>query len=124
MIKFSGSPDNAIEIVGAAKKPLSLYLNRQLIKILEDLGVPLESFLCLQRKAVEALRVSTINPVNAYHFLDRQEVSLAAQLPWLIRKLHCIGIDFSREPFLRDTLELAVLIQLRLIKYKSHILVE
>ena len=101
-----------------------MYLNRQLIKILEDLGVPYESFEALQKEAVEQLRITTLSPVNASTFLDRNHVSRAAHLPWLIRKLHYIDLDFSEDDFLRNTLELAVLAQLREIKYRSRILVK
>jgi len=40
MIKFQGSTDQNLEICGAAYKPLPMYLNRDFVKILEDLGVP------------------------------------------------------------------------------------
>ena len=124
MIKFEGSPDMNIEICGSARKPLPMYLNRQTIKILEDLGVPYEPFQQLQRHAVNQLRMTTVSPINASTFLDRNRVSPAAQLPWLIRKLESIGLRFNDDEFLSDTLELAVLVQLNEIKYKSRIFVD
>ena len=95
-----------------------MYLNRQMIKILEDLGVPLQPFQDLQQEAVDQLRVTTTSPINASTFLDRNHISRAAQLPWLVRNLHYMGLDFTEDHFLRDTLELAVLKQLREIKYR------
>ena len=123
MIKFEAVSDR-IEICGAGFRPLNMFLNRQLIKILEDLGVPDESFLSLQDEAVEQLRITTENPINAGYYLQRNDIGKSARLSWLVRKLSYIGISFSDDGFLRDTLELAVLIQLRKLKYKSRIFVE
>ena len=61
MIKFP-SPSFNVEICGAGFKPLPMYLNRQLIKILEDLGVKPEAFMNLQNKAVDELRRITESP--------------------------------------------------------------
>ena len=124
MIKFRGSNDTNIEICGAASKPLPMYLNRQLIKVLEDLGVAEKPFLELQATAVEQLRLTTLSPINASTFFQRNFIGRATKLPWLIRKLSSIGLLFSNDEFLRNTLELAVLIQLREIKHRSRILVE
>ncbi|KAL8705424.1 MAG: hypothetical protein Q9201_001448 [Fulgogasparrea decipioides] len=123
MIKFEAD-SRQIEICGAAFKALPMYLNRQLIKILEDLGVSGQAFLDLQADAVEQLRFTTENPINAGYYLQRNTIGKAARLPWLVRKLWYIGLSFSDDSFLRDTLELGVLIQLRELKYRSRIYVE
>ena len=124
MVKFSGSDASDIEICGAAYRPLPMYLNRQLIKILEDLGVPDQVFLDLQADAVERLRRTTLNPINAANFLKRNFVGEIAQTPWLIRKLDDMGLPFEADNFLRDTVEMAVLVQLRELKHRARILVE
>ncbi|KAL6721669.1 hypothetical protein ACLMJK_000773 [Lecanora helva] len=124
MIKFGGTNVADIEICGAANKPLSMYLNRQLIKIFEDLGVPPEPFLKLQSIAVEKLRMTTLSAINASSFFQRNFIGKEARLPWLIRKLWAIGFSFTDDDFLRNTLELAVLIELREIKHRSRILVD
>lgn len=124
MIKFGGTDVADIEICGSALKPLPMYLNRQLIKILEDLHVPDQAFLALQADAVETLRMTTQSAINAASFLERNFVGKAARLPWLVRKLWAMGFSFADDDFLRDTLELAVLIQLREIKHRSRIRVE
>ena len=116
MIKFPGSKDTNIEICGAAFKPLPMYLNRQLVKILEDLGVAETSFLTLQSQAVERLRTTTQSAINAANFLQRSYVGKAAKLPWLFKKLHYLGLSFGSDAFLRSVLELAVLLQLRELK--------
>ena len=124
MIKFEGSTATDIEICGAGFKPLPMYLNRQVIKILEDLGVPDQSFLKLQAEAVEGLRITASNPINAAYFLKRNLVGKAAGLSTLIRRLFYLGFVYSDDSFLRNTVELAVLIQLREIKHRSRIVVE
>ena len=124
MIKFGGTNVSDIEICGAAFKPLPMYLNRQLIKILEDLHVPGESFLNLQADAVEKLRITTLSPVNAASFLERNFIGKPARTPWLIRELWAIGFSFTDDDFLRNTVELAVLVQLRELKHRSRIRVE
>lgn len=124
MIKFGGTKAADIEICGSTMRPLPFYLNRQLIKILEDLLVPAQSFLDLQADAVEKLRMTTLSAINAASFLQRNSISKAARLPWLIRKLWSIGLSFSDDEFLSKTLELAVLVQLREIKHRSRIPVE
>jgi len=48
MIKFEGSTSMDIELCGSNLRPLPMYLNRQVIKILEDIGVKDSWFLDLQ----------------------------------------------------------------------------
>ena len=124
MIKFGGTTVSDIEICGAAFKPLPMFLNRPLIKILEDLRVPHEAFLNLQRDAVEKLRITTLSPVNAASFLDRNFIGKLTRTPWLIRKLWAIGLSFTDDDFLRNTVEIAVLVQLRELKHRSRIRIE
>lgn len=45
MIKFPGTDKADIELCGAAYRPLPMYLNRQLIKIMEDLGIDQDWFM-------------------------------------------------------------------------------
>lgn len=123
MIKFEGTGEN-IEICGAGLKPLPMYLNRPLIKILEDLGVEGTVFLDLQAAAVEKLRMTTTSPVNAANFLQRNLIGKAARLPWLIRKLMDLDILFNDDAFLRNALELVILVQLRELKYSKLIVLQ
>ena len=121
MVKFEGSPANDIEICGAAFKPLPMYLNRQLIKILEDLGVSEEAFLSLQQEAVEQLRMIVESPVNAASFFRRSNVGETAKLPWLVRELWGLGILYTDDSFLKQVLEVCVLAELRELKHRSRI---
>ncbi|KAI9846864.1 MAG: hypothetical protein M1837_003476 [Sclerophora amabilis] len=124
MIKFSGSSATDIEICGAASRPLPMFLNRQLIKIMEDLGVSRPTLVDLQNEAVEQLRITTLSPINASNFLHRNRIGTTAHLPWFIKKLHRMGLAFQIDPFLRDSLEMAVLVRLRELKHRARIPVE
>ena len=123
MIKFPvrDNKTSNIEICGAALKALPLNLNRQLIKILEDLGVPPKAFLDLQANAIDDLRMTTKNPINSANFLQRKDIGKAARLPWLLRKVQAIGLQFDEDDFLRNALELAVLAELRELKHRARI---
>lgn len=124
MIKFPGSDSTDIEICGAANKPLPLYLNQQIIKILEDMGVEDDFFLDHQAKEVERLRMITSSPINASTFLRTQAVGEPIHLPWFINKLKSLKLSFHADNFLRDVLEIAVLIELRALKHKARIPVQ
>ncbi|KAL2060352.1 hypothetical protein VTL71DRAFT_9747 [Oculimacula yallundae] len=124
MIKFDGSTWPDIEICEAAYRPLTMYLNRQVIKILEDLGVEDQFFLDLQAQEVQRLRSITESPINASTFLKRQSIGIPLHLPWLINQLAYMGLDFRRDGFLRDVLEMTLLVELRLLKHKTRIPVE
>jgi hypothetical protein len=60
-----------LELCGAAYKPLRMFLNHQFIKILEDLGVPLHSFLEVQNEARRTLEMIIKHPLNAASFLGK-----------------------------------------------------
>lgn len=124
MIKFEGSTSDDLEICDAAHRPLPLYLNRQLIKILEDMGVEDDFFLDLQAEEVRRLRMITENPYNASSFLKRQKIGEAILLPWLINELYYRDLDFQHDGFLRDVVEISILFELRQLKHKTRIPVE
>lgn len=125
MKKFEARGAWNLEICGAAFKPLPLILNRQLIKILEDLGVPAEVFLDLQRTAVDKLRyITTTSAINTASFLEEMDCTRATRMPSLIRLLNQIGLDYRLDPFLYSVVEMAVVTKLRDIKYRGRIPVE
>jgi hypothetical protein len=124
MIKFTGSDQLDIEICGAAYNPLPMYLNQQLIKILEDMGVEDDIFLQLQAKAVERLRKCTLTSIDASNFLTENQVGIVTRVPWLIRMLEQLGMPFQMDRFLCNVVEMAVLVELRALKHRSRILVD
>jgi hypothetical protein len=60
-----------LELCGAAYKPLTMLLNHQFIKILEDLGVPANNFLSVQDDALRTLEMVIKHPINAASFLGK-----------------------------------------------------
>lgn len=124
MEKFTGSSSVTLEVCGAAWRPYPMVLNRQFIKILEDLSVPLESFMTLQDKAMEKLRMMTTNTFNASFLLNDTQTSKAARLPSLLEMLSDIGLEYHDDSFLRGVVEMAVITKLREIKYRGRIPVE
>lgn len=121
MIKFEGSTSMDIEFCGANVRPLPMYLNRQVIKILEDMGVKDSWFLNLQSQEVERLRKITSSAASAAKFLKSQSIGEPAHLPWLIKKLASLELEFRSDRFLRDVLELSVMMQVRIMKYRARI---
>lgn len=121
MRKFPAPNANDLEICGAAYKRLPMYLNRQFVKILEDLGVASEAFLELQQRAVAGLKLMANSPINAANFLERNYVGTAARLPSLIRLLEDIDLNFRQDDFLCSIAEIATLVQLRDIKHRARI---
>ncbi|KAL8748834.1 MAG: hypothetical protein Q9184_007063, partial [Pyrenodesmia sp. 2 TL-2023] len=73
MVKYRGSKDSNIEICGVASRMLPLVLNRQLIKILEDLGIPNRALEDLQERAINELRGSVSSVTNAAALLERHD---------------------------------------------------
>lgn len=120
MIKFDGSNDRNIEICSSADC-LPLYLNRPLIKVLEDIGVAELTFTTLQGAAVEELRKSTKHPVHAANFMKQRLIVPAIRLPWVIEALHTIGFSFRDDYFLEQAFELALVTSLRDLKHRARI---
>lgn len=121
MIKYRGTHDSKIEICGSAARMLPLVLNRQLIKILEDLRVPNSVFEGLQNRAIDELRSSVSSVANAAALLDKHDLGSSTQTTWLLRKMQSLGLALSDDMFFRDLLDAIVLIQLQELKYKTRI---
>jgi hypothetical protein len=121
MVKFRESKSTDLEICTAGYKPHPLYLNEQMIKILEDMGVKDDFFLDLQSTAVERLRMTTSNSINAANFLRAQSVGEEIGLPWFVKQLANLNLSFHDDDFLLDVLETTVLAEVRSLKYKARI---
>jgi len=124
MMKFVGSNSWDLEICGAAYRPLPMVLNRQFIKILEDLSVSIYAFVDLQKAAVDKLRCMTTCATNSATLLESVEMTRATNVPSLIKLLEQIGLDYREDQFLYGIVEMAVVNQLRDIKYRGRIPVE
>lgn len=121
MIKYEGGESSEIEICGSALRPLPMRLNRQHIKILEDLEVAGDVFERLQQEAVQKLRAGTVSSQSATAFLQSKPVSGVSQLPWLLTKLNDLGIDATEDAFILEILSALIQIDLRELKYRSRI---
>lgn len=121
MIKFDAVNDWNIEICGAGINALPFYLNAQIIKLLEDLGVTLDSFLQLQKEEIARLRSTTRSAEQAARFIESSHISKSTRLPWLIRILQNLDLDHMNDDFLRRAVEFAVIIKLRDLKYRARI---
>lgn len=117
MVKFYGSNTWDIEVCGANFKPLPMYLNRQLVNILEDLGVLVENFLALEEQMIERIRRIPRSPLNAAIFLETARVGLSTRMPFLFRVLNELDLSFGGDSFLERMVEISVLSQLRDVKY-------
>ncbi|KAH8727103.1 rna-dependent rna polymerase-like protein [Phaeosphaeriaceae sp. PMI808] len=113
-----------LELCGAAYKPLKMYLNHQFIKILEDLGVPLNNFIKVQDEACSTLQRVIKHPLNAASFLEYSHSGVQAKIPRLFQLMHYIGLSFQADRFLTDIVEVAAMSALRSLKYRARIPLE
>lgn len=124
MIKFKAPDAWDIEICGAGTNALPFYLNNQLIKLLEDLGVPNESFFALQAEEVNRLRSTMLSTQQVALFLEQSNIPKSTRMPWLINILKGLSLRHTDDDFIRKIIELAVLVKLREVKYRARIRVE
>ncbi|KAJ6439483.1 RNA-dependent RNA polymerase [Purpureocillium lavendulum] len=124
MMKFPSRDMTELGICDVASRPLRLVLNRQVIKILEDMGTSDDWFFALQNKALNMLRAVTATATNTATFLRYQDVGSTLGLPNFIKQLDKMGIDYRRDRFLKSVVEHVVLRELRLLKHKARIPVD
>ncbi|KAI7090193.1 RNA-directed RNA polymerase [Hortaea werneckii] len=124
MKKFESLSSWDLEICGAAFRPLPMVLNRQLIKILEDLDIPTQVFLDLQKETMDKLRCMTDSAVNTATLLEGIESTKATKMPSLINLLHEVGLDYRQDHFLYRIVEMALVNKLRDVKYRGRIPIE
>ncbi|KAL2863858.1 RNA dependent RNA polymerase [Aspergillus lucknowensis] len=121
MIKFESTDLRDLEICDVASKPIPLVLNRQVIKILEDMGVPDRWFSKLQGLRVDQLRTATATTKNTAKFLRGQDVAECIKLYRFFLLIDHLQLNYKEVPFLRAVVEAMVLRELRLLKHKARI---
>ncbi|KAL5594038.1 hypothetical protein BROUX41_001090 [Berkeleyomyces rouxiae] len=121
MVKFDSDDIANLEICDMASRPLRLVLNRQMIKILEDMGVDNQWFIDLQSVEIDALRNISSDVYNTSSFLRNQLIGRKLEFSSLIRKLHQCDIKYYEDTFMRRVVEMAVLRELRMLKNKARI---
>lgn len=124
MSKFESEDTTQLEICDMASKPIPMVLNRQLIKILEDMGAPPAWFLELEARELRRLRGITTSVHTTANFLRAERVCEGMQLHRFLRQTDMMGIDYRRDPFLRGAIEAVLLRELRLLKHKARIPVQ
>ncbi|KAL5000778.1 RNA dependent RNA polymerase-domain-containing protein [Aspergillus recurvatus] len=124
MIKFQTDDLTHVEICGSGSNPIPLVLNRQVIKIMEDMGVDGEWFLKLQGLRIEQLRKATATTKNTANFVKRQGIADCVKIYRLFLLIHRLNLDYKEIPFLRAVVEAMVLRELRLLKHKARIPVD
>ena len=124
MVKFQSNDLREMGVCDASHKPLRFVLNRQIIKILEDVGTDDGWFLKQQRKALDVLRNATSEASHTSKFLQYHTIGVNVGLPSFIKHISTMGIDYRREPFLKSVVEHVVLRELRLLKHKARIPVD
>lgn len=121
MMKFESNDKGNLEICDMASKPIPLVLNRQMIKILEDMGCPSAWFFRMQNLELARLRQVTADAYNVAKFLRHQSVGETVRLHRLISLCENMGADYRKDRFLRSVVEALVLRELRLLKHKARI---
>lgn len=121
MMKFHSADKPNLEICDMASKPIPLVLNRQMIKILEDMGCASNWFFRMQNVELSRLRAVTADAYNVARFLKHQNVGETMRLHRMISLCENMGVDYRKDKFLRSVVEAMVLRELRLLKHKARI---
>ncbi|KAF3927885.1 hypothetical protein ABW20_dc0105360 [Dactylellina cionopaga] len=121
MVKYEARNHITFEICKSIDKPVPLHLNRHLIKILEDRGVPRSAFMQLQNEALREFHHMSLVPDRAAYFLQNQNRCISADTPFLIRELFELGWNYQEDQFLRQVVEFSMLHTLREMKYRARI---
>ncbi|KAI3400992.1 hypothetical protein diail_697 [Diaporthe ilicicola] len=121
MQKFESNDKPNLEICDMASKPIPLVLNRQMIKILEDMGCEGAWFFEMQNMELARLRAVTADTYSVARFLKYQNVGETMRLHRMFSLCENMGVDYRKDGFLRSLIEALVLRELRLLKHKARI---
>lgn len=121
MKKFESNDTANLEICDTASRPIPLVLNRQMVKILEDMGLDHSWFFEMQETELARIRQVTANAYNVARFLKQQDVGESIRLHKLFQQTANMGCEYREDPFLCSVVEAVVLRELRLLKHKARI---
>lgn len=121
MTKFDSDDIKDLEICDMGTKPIPLVLNRQMIKILEDMGVSDKWFFRLQTEEIEHLRNITASAFTIARFFRHHNIGSPIGLHRIYHQSRHLGLDYKNEPFLCAVVEAVILRELRLLKHKARI---
>jgi len=122
MIKFEAPNSREIEIARAFDRPGPYFLNRPLIMLLEDLGVPFPVFKKYQDMAVLETTKATESLKQAATMLENFGLGSSYRLPSVLLSLDKLGIlNLPNDPFYEKMLEYAINHILRQLKNHARI---
>lgn len=121
MTKFRSEDTVDLEICDMASRPIPLVLNRQMVKILEDMGVSEHWFFKLQSEELENLRGITASAFRIARLKSHHNIGDPIALHRLFRQCRLLQLDYRTDPFIRSVVEAIILRELRLLKHKARI---
>ncbi|KAG8918661.1 hypothetical protein FRC02_002193 [Tulasnella sp. 418] len=130
MSKFDAPGVYDIEIAGIFTKPMTVFLNRPLVMILETLGVRAEVFIKLQDDAVEEIEHATESIFRCARLLEMHGIGGAYRVTSVLLNLkNKLNMDFVHQEasyilddsFLNQAIEFARNHILRVMKHKARI---
>lgn len=126
MNKFDAPDSRTLDIAGVFTRPLIAYLNRPLIKILEDLGIPDEVFLTLQKQVVARVETSRTSLTRSAKLMEQSSMAASSGMPSILKGLgRLLGPQANHcSRFIDECLDLMVMQCLRDLKYRARIPLE
>ena len=122
MTKFEAQDSRHIEVARAFNKPGPFYLNRPLIMVLEQLGVPYEVFADLQNTAVYEAQQAIESLEKSARLLERFGLGASFRLTSVMLSLHKLGLGpLSDDTFWRRMMDFAINHVLRELKHHARI---
>ncbi|KAA1139129.1 hypothetical protein PGTUg99_036395 [Puccinia graminis f. sp. tritici] len=127
MSKFDAD-SYTLDIASSFRRPLPSFLNRPLIKILEDLKIPSHVFMTAQQKTVRSIERSRESFRQSAKLMEKAGLGFSSSFPKILKRFSSLmrtdNPDEVRSTFIDDCLDLAVIECLRDLKYRARIPLE
>jgi hypothetical protein len=127
MSKFDAD-SYTLDIASSFRRPLPSFLNRPLIKILEDLKIPSHVFMSAQQKTVRSIERSRESFRQSAKLMEKAGLGFSSSFPKILKRFSSLmrtdNPDEVRSTFIDDCLDLAVIECLRDLKYRARIPLE
>ncbi|PLW25163.1 hypothetical protein PCANC_25081 [Puccinia coronata f. sp. avenae] len=127
MNKFDGD-SLTLDIASSFRRPLPAFLNRPLIKILEDLKIPSHIFLNAQQKTVQLIEHSRASFRQSAKLMEKAGLGFSCNFPKILKRFSSLmrtdKTDEASTTFIDDCLDLAIIECLRDLKYRARIPLE
>ncbi|KAG0152502.1 hypothetical protein CROQUDRAFT_35271 [Cronartium quercuum f. sp. fusiforme G11] len=123
MDKFSAPESLTLDIVDTFTRPLPAYLNRPMVKVLEDLGIHEQVFLSLQRTMLQTVERSRTNMRRASELMRSLSLAHQSGLSNVLKQLGNMLGDESDpcSEFIEECYDLMIMQSLRDLKYRARI---